>query len=60
MPASVKTSFCQRGLMNAVGASAGSLRELSAFRLRRTSMASSTSTAAGAARSFSASRNSGV
>ncbi len=42
MPASVITSFCQRGLMKPVGASAGSLRALSVFMPRSTSMASST------------------
>ncbi len=51
MPASVITSFCQRGLMKPVGASAGSLRALSVFMPRSTSMASSTFLAAGAARS---------
>ncbi|SLX22779.1 Uncharacterised protein [Klebsiella aerogenes] len=60
MPVSVITSFCQRGLMNSVGASVGTLRALSLFMLRSTSMASSTSLAAGAARNLSTSRNSGA
>lgn len=60
MPVSVMTSFCQRGLMNSVGASAGTLRALSLFMPRSTSMASSTSFAAGAARSLSTARNSGA
>ena len=43
MPLSVITSFCQRGLMKLVGALAGTLRALSLFMPRSTSMASSTS-----------------
>jgi hypothetical protein len=49
----VITSGFQRGLMKAVGASAGTLRRLSAFISRRVCTAASTPCAAGAARSSS-------
>jgi hypothetical protein len=60
MPSSVSTNLAQRGLMNPVGASAGTLRALSLFMARSTSIASSMPLAAGAARNLSTSRNCGA
>src|SRR5260364_180212 len=50
MPASFITSFCQRDLIKSVGESAGTLRALSLFIPRSTSIASSTFLAAPAAK----------